>query len=150
MKLEIITPSRKSFQLFKKDLRAFVRFAEKKLVERKIWPAPSPKKLTIAFVSPQTMRDLNKKFLGKNNLTDSLSFAPSEKGSLGELALCPQKLKAKAKAFGLNVEETTAYLVLHGILHLLGYHHEGGGQPAKIMYQIQDEIFSQWQDTVKK
>ncbi len=127
-----------------KFLKALLRFLEEALAERQIL-SNSDKELTIAFVSPSSMRSLNKKFFKKNRVTDVLSFSPLQKNSFGELALCGEKIKQQAKEHGLSAEEETAYLVLHGFLHLLGYHHEQGGESAKKMYQIQDEIFDKWQ-----
>lgn len=145
MKLTVIN---NGFSLVsEKFLKKFVKFMEKAFVKKKLL-AFSNKELVIVFISPSKIQGLNKKFLGKNRVTDVLSFSPSQKDSFGELALCGEKIKLQAKEHGLSVEEETAYLVLHGFLHLLGYHHEEGGEPAKKMYQIQDEIFNQWQKTL--
>ena len=97
------------------------------------------------FVSSLEIRKLNKKFLKKNKATDVLSFSPIDENSLGELVLCVEKIEQQAKDHKISFEEEMAYLLLHGLLHLLGYHHEKGGASARKMYQIQDEIFSQWQ-----
>lgn len=144
MKLEII--DNKHFPLIsKKFLKDFLQFLEKALVEKKILSASSNKKLVIAFISPEKSQNLNKKFLKKDYATDVLSFSPSEENSFGELALCGEQILSQAKDHKLSVEEETAYLVLHGFLHLLGYYHEQGGKSAKQMYEIQDEIFNKWQ-----
>ena len=99
----------------------------------------------ISFVSSKNIQNLNQNFLKKNYVTDILSFSPSEKDSFGELALCGEQIISQAKDHKLTVKEETAYLILHGFLHLLGYHHEQGGKLAKQMYEIQDEIFHKWQ-----
>ena len=99
----------------------------------------------IAFVSSADIQKLNKNFLKKNYVTDVLSFSPLEEDSFGELALCREKIKSQAKEHNLSIEEETAYLVLHGFLHLLGYHHEQGGESAEKMYKMQDKIFEEWQ-----
>ena len=143
IKLEIIN-NKKSLLVSKKFLRDFLCFVEKALVERQILPLSFNKKLVIAFVSPVRIQKLNKSFLKKDRVTDVLSFSPIEENSFGELALCEEKIRSQAKDHNLTLEEETAYLVLHGWLHLLGYQHDKRGHSAKIMYKIQDEIFSEW------
>lgn len=149
MKLEIIDDQNSSL-VSKQFLKDFTRFMKKALADRKILSATENKKLVIAFVSSKKIQNLNKTFLKKNRVTDVLSFSPSEKDSFGELALCEEKIQLQAKDHGLTVEEETAYLVLHGFLHLLGYQHEEDAQKAKVMYQIQDEIFTEWQAVFQK
>ncbi len=170
MKLEIIKSQRASL-VSKKFLKDFLQFVEKTLVKKHILPSSSNKKLVIAFVSAKEIQKLNKQFLTKDYITDVLSFAPSQEDpfanfpqesvsqenftnnpvkedSFGELALCMEKIKSQAREHKLSVEEETAYLVLHGFLHLLGYHHEQGGEPAQKMYKIQNEIFNEWQNLI--
>ena len=142
MKLKLIKKERASL-VSKKFLKNFLLFVEKALEEKKIL-SPTDKTLIIVFVSSQEMRKLNKKFLKKDCVTDVLSFFPIEEDSIGELALCGEKIRLQSKEHGLSIEEETAYLILHGLLHLLGYHHERGGEPARKMYQIQDEMFEDW------
>ena len=105
------------------------------------------KSLTVAFVSEKSIKELNFRFFSKNKPTDVLSFSPTEEGSLGELAVyCDSK---RAVRQGLTEEEEIFYLLLHGILHLLGYSHEEGEEPARQMYAIQDGIFEKWTDSKK-
>ena len=148
MRLEIVEGKNTPF-VSKIFLESFLKFLERSLVERKILSF-SDKKLVIAFVSSSDMQEMNKKFLKKDYVTDVLSFFSSEPDSFGELALCGEKIKSQAEEHGLSLEEETAYLVLHGFLHLLGYQHEQGGESAQKMYQIQDEIFQNWQGTFKR
>lgn len=55
--------------------------------------------------------------------------------------LCPQVVERQAKEHDLSFRDELCYLVLHGVLHLLGFEHEQGGARAKKMYELQDEIF---------
>ena len=146
MKLEIINYTK--FRLPpQKKVRSSLQFFEKALIQRKILDSQlAGKKLVVVFVSSLKIKKLNKEFLNKDRPTDILSFSPMEDDSLGEIALCIEKIKKQAKEHQLSFEEELAYLLLHGLLHLLGYHHEKGGATAKKMYQIQDEIFSKWQE----
>ena len=117
-----------------------LEFIFKSLKARKI--ISNKKFLTVAFLSEESIKELNFRFLGKNKPTDVLSFSPTEENSLGELAIyCDSK---RAAHQDLTVEEEVFYLLAHGILHLLGYNHENGGKEAKRMYGIQDDIFQKW------
>ena len=97
------------------------------------------KKLTLAFVDKKTIQNLNQKFRKKNNPTDILSFSPVEEGSLGEIALCLSVIEQKTPE-GFSSKKWLYYLILHGILHLLGFEHERGGDSAQKMYKLQDSI----------
>jgi probable rRNA maturation factor len=114
--------------------------AQKKLIK-------SQPELVLAFVSAVQMKKLNKQFRGKDYATDVLSFEGqglSDDGVvvLGELVLCLPVIKLQAKEHGLSLNEELGYMVLHGILHLLGFDHEGTRAQAARMYKVQDEIFA--------
>lgn len=94
--------------------------------------------LVIAFVTKSEIKKLNKNFRGKDYATDVLSF---EDGTLGELAISPEVISKQAREHGLLVREELGYMVLHGILHLLGYDHETNERDAKRMFTLQDRIF---------
>ncbi len=99
------------------------------------------KDLIVVFVSTSKMKNLNSQFRGKNKPTDILSFEPIEDGVLGELVLCLPVLKKQAKAHKLTLNEEIGYMLIHGILHLLGYDHETNEREAKLMFDIQDKLF---------
>ncbi|MBC6415959.1 MAG: rRNA maturation RNase YbeY [Bdellovibrionales bacterium] len=145
MKIEIIKKTLLK-ESVKKTILEGVIFFEKKLVSKKILKkAFFKQKLLIVFVSSSEMKKLNQYFFKKNSTTDILSFSAVEKNSLGELVLCVQKIRSQAKDHNLSFQEEMIYLILHGLLHLLGYHHEQGGKKAERMYRIQDSIFESWQ-----
>ena len=99
--------------------------------------------LTIVFLNLSPAKALNFKYRQKNYATDILSFDGDGVESLGELVLCPQVLKKQAKEHGLSFRQELGYMLIHGVLHLLGYDHEKNQTDAKVMFQIQDEIFEQ-------
>jgi probable rRNA maturation factor len=90
-----------------------------------------PTEVSIVLVSPQKIRTINKKYRKVDVATDVLSFAHDD--ILGELAICPQVVKKDAKQAGVSVEREMAWVVIHGILHLLGYDHEAGEKEAVLM-----------------
>lgn len=56
--------------------------------------------------------------------TDVLSFPDGENGRLGDILISAQRAQRQAEDYGHSVEEEIKILVLHGLLHLLGYDHE--------------------------
>jgi probable rRNA maturation factor len=71
------------------------------------------------------LRRLNRRFLGKNYPTDVLSFPSSGPGGpLGDIAISFGRVLEQAGARGHSEEQEIAVLMLHGVLHLLGYNHE--------------------------
>jgi probable rRNA maturation factor len=81
---------------------------------------------TIAFVSNNRMRQLNRQFRGVDKATDVLSFpagGPDEL-ELGDIAISVETAAAQAHANGLSLDDEIAQLILHGLLHLSGYDHE--------------------------
>jgi len=79
---------------------------------------------TIAFVSNQRIRNLNRQFRNIDKATDVLSFPAEEETNLGDIAISVETAAAQAKENGLTFEAEIAQLILHGLLHLSGYDHE--------------------------
>ncbi|MES2801034.1 MAG: rRNA maturation RNase YbeY [Bdellovibrionota bacterium] len=99
------------------------------------------KTITLVFLDSKEMKQINKQFRGKNLPTDVLSFASIEEGSLGELLFCLDVLKKQAKEQGHSLENEFQYMLIHGVLHLLGYDHELSKKEEKLMFRIQDDLF---------
>ena len=122
-------------------LKNWVHQVIKELKKRRIINHLASMHLTIAFVTEEEMQKLNRTFRSQNKPTDILSFHSENKGEWGELALCPKYIhKQWVKSSG-SLRESTAYLVVHGMLHLLGFEHEKSRVKAKEMYDLQDSIF---------
>jgi probable rRNA maturation factor len=107
--------------------------------------------LSINLVGEGRIKALNKKYLGKNRKTDVLSFPLTgrrdvklpQKSSiiaLGDIFICLPVAKKQALEKGESLDQRLALLVIHGLLHLLGYEHEKSSEKAKEMYQLQEEI----------
>ena len=71
----------------------------------------------LVFVSEKRMLELNKKYRGKNKVTNVLSF------NEGDIIICPAVIKREAKKYGFTQKYWMTRLVVHGILHLIGYGH---------------------------
>jgi len=91
----------------------------------------SPESATIVFVSDAAIRKLNRRFRGKDDATDVLSFPAQPETfetedhmGLGEVVISVQRAAAQAKSDGLTFANEIQQLILHGLLHLCGYDHE--------------------------
>lgn len=126
----------------RKFIAEWVQVLTKELRKRKvISAAQSRRELTLVFLNKGPAQKINKEFRGKNYATDVLSFDSVDPAALGELILCPEVLKRQAKEHGLSFRKELGYMLLHGVLHLLGYDHETNEQDAKKMFDLQDRIF---------
>ena len=94
--------------------------------------------LSIALVGQGRIRELNKKYRGKNRATDVLAF-PGD--GLGEIIICLREVKKNAKRYRSNSEKELARVLIHGILHLLGYDHEKSEQAAEKMREKEGYYF---------
>lgn len=77
--------------------------------------------LSITCVGTAAMQAINKKHRDLSKPTDILSF-PIDK-TIGEIYLCFDMIEQKAKLFNMSLREYTDYLLVHGMVHLLGYDH---------------------------
>ena len=93
--------------------------------------------LSIALVGQSRIRELNKRYRGKNRVTDVLAFPDKEIG-LGEIVICFREVKKNAKKFSSTFEKELARVLIHGVLHLLGYDHEKSDAQAKKMEEKQN------------
>jgi probable rRNA maturation factor len=105
----------------------------------------------IVLADAATVQELNRLYRGRDEPTDVLSFAssegpsfqesPEERPSLGEVIVCLPVAEAQANEAGRAVAGEVAHLLVHGLLHILGYDHE---EPAdgELMKQREDELLS--------
>ncbi|MDP3296072.1 MAG: rRNA maturation RNase YbeY [Thermodesulfovibrionia bacterium] len=109
--------------------------------------------LSILFVDDEKMRQLNADHRGINRTTDVLSFEaniPVGRKTLypvlGDVVINVQMAASQAKKSGKNFYDEIYHLLVHGILHLLGYDHEKSKYKSLIMRKKEQEIL----DAVKK
>ena len=120
------------------------KFATKALRESKL----TPESVSIAFVTDFEIARLNKTYRKKNKPTDVLSFPaqnsaarPNKKNFLGDIAIAPAVALRYAKKNGRSLQTEIYILILHGILHLLGYDHETDrGQMDRIERQLRRKL----------
>tara|TARA_R110000782_G_scaffold11733_2_gene35384 strand:+ start:412 stop:894 length:483 start_codon:yes stop_codon:yes gene_type:complete len=96
--------------------------------------------LSVRIVEADEMRRLNGEFRGKDSATNVLSFpAGSIDGlpddalaPLGDLVVCASVVRDEAMAQGKAIEDHWAHMIVHGMLHLLGYDHENDDEAAEM------------------
>ncbi|MDA3839923.1 MAG: rRNA maturation RNase YbeY [Patescibacteria group bacterium] len=76
--------------------------------------------LSVVFVGDRRMQTINKIYRGYNKITDILSFEGEEE-FLGELIIDYAQIERQAKNFNNSVREELVFILVHGLLHLLGY-----------------------------
>jgi len=96
---------------------------------------------TLLLTDDAAVADLNGRFRGKPTSTNVLSFpAPSTAyPHLGDVALAYGVCAGEAAAQGKSLADHLTHLVVHGVLHLLGYDHEAEAD-AEVMEQMECEI----------
>ena len=96
-----------------------------------------PAEFTIRFVDAEEGRTLNRDYREKDYATNVLTFAYNEGEELGDdeptradIILCTDVLEKEAAEQKKSVEEHTAHLIVHGVLHAQGYDHEADDEAA--------------------
>lgn len=95
----------------------------KKTAERILKKEKANGDVSIALVQPKRSKELNRIYRGKNKVANVLTFPSSELG-LGEIVICPQEVRKDAKKYGMVIKQELQLMVIHGVLHLLGYNHK--------------------------
>ena len=88
----------------------------------------------------ETIKELNKNFRGKDKATDVLSFPMEENNMLGDIVISADTAKRQAADADIPLERETAFLYIHGLLHLLGYDHEKSTEDEAHMFALQEDI----------
>lgn len=132
--IEILTDARQARRVKAKAIRRAARAA---LAHQRAAPGA----LTIRLTGDAALRQLNRKFMGLDAATDVLSFPAKEPGYFGDLAISVTRAAAQAKAGGHSLQAELELLVVHGVLHLLGYDHATRAQQAR-MWAAQTEVLS--------
>jgi probable rRNA maturation factor len=102
--------------------------------------------LSVALVGNPEIRRLNAQFRKKDYATDVLSFPaenkfPGELRLLGDVVISVENAQLQAKERRRTVDEEMVTLLIHGIVHLLGYDHERSAKDARIMTRLEKRIY---------
>jgi probable rRNA maturation factor len=89
------------------------------------------KEISLSFVDDTKIKQLNKQYLGKDRATNVLSFSfqGDEYGNinpqiLGDIVISVETAQKDASQGNLTIAQEIDFLIIHGLLHLLGYNHE--------------------------
>jgi probable rRNA maturation factor len=101
--------------------------------------------IEVSFVTDKEIQEVNRTMRNKNKPTDVLSFPdlqisfPGRIKSIGEILISQDTLVFQAKEIGHSKKEELYRLLVHGLLHLLGYDHETNERDARKMRKKEDE-----------
>jgi probable rRNA maturation factor len=102
--------------------------------------------LSILFTDDKRIAELNKQYRGKDKPTNVLAFPMAEDpndvetGMLGDVVISVDTALREAEGAGETPREAIYRLVVHGLLHLLGYDHERSPGDEKIMFREQSRL----------
>jgi metalloprotein, YbeY/UPF0054 family len=106
------------------------------------------KEISLLFVDDDSIREINKKYLSRDYPTNVISFSLKEgdfgdinPDLLGDIIISVETALRDALKAEIKFEEELDYLIIHGILHLLGYDHERSEAEAKRMTEKERELF---------
>ncbi len=139
------------------ELRETMERAAERAVELEGLPA-SNCQLSVTFVEPEEIHELNRDYRGVDRVTDVLSFPQYEPNDLafyaetpdetpdelmiGDVVICLDKAKSQAEEYGHSLERELIYLFTHSVLHLLGYDHEE--EEDKTVMRAREEEIMDW------
>jgi probable rRNA maturation factor len=109
--------------------------------------------LSITFLGARAMAALNRKHLGHRGATDVISFGFSESSRagpvIGDIYIAPEVARVNARRHASGTREELARLVVHGVLHVLGYEHaDGQTRDASPMWRRQERLLARLLDKV--
>jgi probable rRNA maturation factor len=104
--------------------------------------------LSVALIGDREMRRLNAQYRGKDYPTDVLSFPVDSAVALsppllGDVIISVDKAAAQARERRRTLDDEMITLLIHGIVHLMGYDHERSAKDAKIMTRLEQKILGQ-------
>ncbi len=106
------------------------------------------RELSIAIVDDAEMRSLNRQYRNRDRSTDVLSFSQTEDDAgspdhplLGDVVLSAETAERQARRHDLSLEQELMLLLIHGVLHLLGYDHERSAEEERIMKDKTRHLF---------
>ncbi len=134
MKLQLIISADSRYSFNRKQVRAGL---EKTLTEQGV---DGKVIISLSVVGERKIRELEKKYFNRDEVTDVLSFpleeampdgrqgvempADSDGLNLGDIVVCYPQAKRQAMQWNKLIDDEIEFLACHGLLHLLGVHHD--------------------------
>lgn len=145
MKTRIYLSDRQDKQSLSTDQKKLIRSAVRATLRYEQFGRDC--EVSITLVDDEAIRALNAEHRGIDRPTDVLSFPmfdedfdDGEYAVLGDVVISLERAYRQAAEYGHSPEREIAFLVVHSILHLLGYDHEAGKAEESEMFQKQEEI----------
>ena len=134
----------------KAGMRKAIRFA----LKYKNLKSTDPYEVSVIFTDEAGIREINNNYRHIDRATDVISFAFAEGDGaeyapflLGDIFICTDVVATHAEKYGTTFEEEMIFMVVHGILHLLGFDHHKAAERAKMREAetaVMKQIFPQW------
>jgi rRNA maturation RNase YbeY len=101
--------------------------------------------MSITFLTNAQMTTLNADTLGRTGSTDVIAFRLAHlTGLVGDVYICPAEARRSARAEGVPAQQELRRLVVHGVLHVLGYDHpDGASRTRSAMWEVQEQYVRQ-------
>jgi probable rRNA maturation factor len=136
----------------------------KKLIHSSWLQGSQGMRISILLCGDAKMKKLNAEYRGKNKVTDVLSFPSFESLRksrprmellspeifLGDLAICHRKIIEQARDFDITYWDEFIHLVIHGMIHLMGYDHEISPTEERIMQEWENVSLNLFSKIKKK
>lgn len=132
------------------DIKKIKKILEYSIKNRKL----KNKNINLIFTDNQQIKAINKKFRGKNRVTDIISYCIEDMdfhikdigNDFGEVVISYPQAKSQAREMGCSIIDRIIILSVHGIVHILGYDHGKSLSSAKKMADKEKYIL----DNIKK
>lgn len=107
------------------------------------------KRVTVILTDNNYIRELNNKYRNKDRATDVISFDyrdenfPGEEcdpSHLGDIYISLEKAREQSVEYNVSLEDELKRLLVHGMLHLMGYDHEASPEEEKKMKQKEEDL----------
>ncbi len=98
--------------------------------------------VNIVLVTNEYMRELNRTYRNKDEVTDVLTFTATIEEELGDIFIAPRKALEQARGHGHTFKRELAFLVVHGFLHAIGYDHDTE-EKELVMFNLQEKILDE-------
>ena len=107
------------------------------------------KEISLLFVDDKEIQEVNRRYLERNCPTNVISFAFSEgefssinPGILGDIVISVDTALRDAENVNLPLSDELHFLIIHGLLHILGYNHENDNpDEIEVMQKKEQELF---------
>lgn len=105
------------------------------------------KKISVLLTNDNHIHEINKKFRGVDKPTNVLAFPYEDfpDGTIGDIILALETIKREAEIEQISFKQHTAHMLIHGVLHLLGYMHDDDDE-AEVMESLEKQVIHNLKD----